>query len=134
MADQQSRTPESLARSLAVALRGVAHPKLVLGFDACLVVSPDHGRVFRQAGWSKARLRAELAELLMLPRPSWFGAQAGSRRASRTTCRARRCRNCATVGCSSCTPAAVPGCFPRSSTAGRGGPSGSIPVTREVSR
>ena len=64
--DQLSRTPESLARSLRRCLRSVGHPKLVLGFDACLVVSPDHGRVFREAGWSRARLREELAELLTL--------------------------------------------------------------------
>ncbi len=67
VADQQSRTPESLARSFAACLRGVAHPKLVLAFDACLVVSPDHGRVFKDAGWSRARLREELGSLLMLP-------------------------------------------------------------------
>ena len=67
VADQRSRRPESLARSFAVGLRSVAHPKLVVGFDACLVVSPDHGRVFRDAGWSKARLRQELDELLQLP-------------------------------------------------------------------
>jgi hypothetical protein len=67
VADQKSRTPESLARSLALALRGVAHPKLVMGFDALLLVSPDHGRVFRDAGWSKGRLRSELDELLQLP-------------------------------------------------------------------
>jgi hypothetical protein len=64
--DQLSRTPESLARTYALALRGVAHPKLVIVWDAILVVSPEHGRVFREAGWSKARLRAELSELLTI--------------------------------------------------------------------
>jgi hypothetical protein len=66
VADQLSRTPESLARSFALCLRTVAHPKLVIGFDAFLVVSPEHGRVFREAGWTKARLRQELDELLQL--------------------------------------------------------------------
>jgi hypothetical protein len=64
--DQLSREPESLARSLALCLRSVAHPKLPLAFDAMLVVSPEHGRVFREAGWDKARLRAELGGLLQL--------------------------------------------------------------------
>ena len=45
--DQLSRTPDSLARSLAAGLRGVAHPKLAIGFDAVLVVSPEHARVPR---------------------------------------------------------------------------------------
>jgi hypothetical protein len=65
--DQLSRTPESLARSLAASQRVVAHPKLAIAFDALLVVSPEHGRVFREAGWDRARLVAELAALLQLP-------------------------------------------------------------------
>ncbi|MCB0994758.1 MAG: thioredoxin family protein, partial [Acidimicrobiales bacterium] len=64
--DQLSRTPESLARSFAVALRTVAHPTVAMAFDAMLVVSPEHGARFRDAGWSKARLRDELGELLLL--------------------------------------------------------------------
>src|SRR5436309_11761604 len=43
--DQLSRTPESLARSFAACLRTTTHPKLVVAFDAMLVVSPEHGRV-----------------------------------------------------------------------------------------
>ena len=31
--------------------------------DAVVVVSPEHGRVFREAGWSKAQLRQRLIEL-----------------------------------------------------------------------
>jgi len=65
--DQLSRTPESLARSLAWCLRTVAHPKFVGGYDAVVVVSPEHGRVFREAGWSKARLREEIVRVLTLP-------------------------------------------------------------------
>jgi hypothetical protein len=64
--DQLSRTPESLARSLAACIRAVPHPKMALGFDAILVVSPEHGRVFREGGWSKGRLRDELLALLQL--------------------------------------------------------------------
>ena len=64
--DQASRTGASLARSFAAALRGVAHPKLVLGFDAVVVVCPEHARVFREAGWDRARLMEELAGLLTL--------------------------------------------------------------------
>ena len=65
--DQQSRTPESLARTLAVCLRAVPHPKLILGQDAIVAISPEHARVFREAGWSKARLREELMGLLQIP-------------------------------------------------------------------
>ena len=65
--DQQSRTPESLARSFAACLRVVAHPKLAMAADAFLIVSPEHGRIFHQAGWSKAKLKQNLEILLQSP-------------------------------------------------------------------
>ena len=65
--DQKSREPESLARSFAAALKVASHPKMVMAADAFLVVSPEHERVFRDAGWSKQRLKDQLGELLMIP-------------------------------------------------------------------
>ena len=65
--DQQSRTPGSLASSLAACLRTVHHPKLPLGFDVMLVIGPEHARVFAEAGWDRARLLAELDARLQLP-------------------------------------------------------------------
>ena len=65
--DQKSRDPESLARSFALSLRTVDHAKLAMAGDAVLVVSPEHARVFIDAGWSKQRLREELEQLLMAP-------------------------------------------------------------------
>ncbi|MGY1846463.1 MULTISPECIES: thioredoxin family protein [unclassified Blastococcus] len=65
--DQLSRDPGSLARTFAACLRVNAHPKLPMAFDAMLLVSPEHGRVFRDAGWDRARLLAELEDLLTLP-------------------------------------------------------------------
>lgn len=65
--DQLSRDPESLARSFSVNLLAIHHPKLVLGFDALLAVSPDHVRVFRDAGWSKHDLVSRIGELTTRP-------------------------------------------------------------------
>lgn len=65
--DQLSRTPESLASSFAGQLQRLSHPKLALMFDAVVVVSPEHARVFREAGWDKQRLRNELFERLTRP-------------------------------------------------------------------
>jgi hypothetical protein len=65
--DQLSREPESLARSLAAGLRAVHHPKLMLAFDAMLVIGPEHARVFREAGWTKQELVARLIELSSAP-------------------------------------------------------------------
>jgi hypothetical protein len=65
--DQLSRTPESLASSFAVNLRALAHPKLAMIFDALLVVGPEHARVFREAGWTRARLVEEICARLLIP-------------------------------------------------------------------
>ena len=65
--DQKSRTPESLARTYALQLRMVGHPKLARMADAIVVVSPEHARVFRETGWSKTRLRRDVFSLLTLP-------------------------------------------------------------------
>ncbi len=65
--DQQSRTPESLARSIALSLRNVAHHKLFGMADAILVLSPEHRRVFRQRGWTKSNVRDALCSELMTP-------------------------------------------------------------------
>lgn len=65
--DQLARTPEELANSLAACLWTVHHPKLVIAFDAILVISPDHGRVFAEAGWTRDRLLEELHARLTAP-------------------------------------------------------------------
>jgi len=65
--DQKSRTPESLARSMAESLKAIQSVKLAPACDAILVVCPEHERTFRNAGWSKARLYEELYRLCEIP-------------------------------------------------------------------
>lgn len=65
--DQLSREPESLASSLAANLRVLHHHKLVMAFDAILVMGPEHGRVFRDAGWDRDRILSELHARLQIP-------------------------------------------------------------------
>jgi len=65
--DQKSRTASSLARTFAWQLRMVGHPKIAGLSDAIVVISPEHARVFGEAGWSKSVLRHELFSLLELP-------------------------------------------------------------------
>jgi hypothetical protein len=60
--DQQSRTPDALIASLATGIEHVASPRERLTFDALLLVGPDHGRVFREASWSRERMQQELYE------------------------------------------------------------------------
>jgi hypothetical protein len=64
--DQQSRTAKSLAKSMAMSLRSVAHTKLFGMADAILVVCPEHRRVFRDSGWTKADLKAALFDHLLV--------------------------------------------------------------------
>ena len=66
--DQISRTPESLAGSYAASLRSILHPKLALASDAMLIITPEHSRLFREAGWSKQRLNDEIMARLQIPR------------------------------------------------------------------
>lgn len=65
--DQLSRTPESLSKSMAASLRSVAHVKRFGMADAILVVSKEHRRVFREAGWSKQDLKRSIYDELMTP-------------------------------------------------------------------
>ena len=67
LVDQISRDPESLARSLAVNLRSVHHPKMVMAFDAILAMGPEHARVFTQGGWDKQKILGRIDELLQIP-------------------------------------------------------------------
>ncbi|HMK10276.1 MAG TPA: thioredoxin [Acidimicrobiales bacterium] len=64
--DQLAREPEPLCRTFAACLRTVQHPKLPLGFDAILVIGPEHARVFKDAGWSKQRVKDEIMSHLQL--------------------------------------------------------------------
>ncbi|HWH44287.1 MAG TPA: hypothetical protein VNT32_06120 [Thermoleophilaceae bacterium] len=61
--DQVAREPDGLCASLALALESVCTPKQRLAFDALLVIGPEHGRVFREARWSRAQVRERLHEL-----------------------------------------------------------------------
>lgn len=60
--DQLARTADELVNSYVACLLTVHHPKLILAFDAILTVSPDHGRVFSEAGWTREKLVTEIME------------------------------------------------------------------------
>lgn len=62
--DQTSRTPEELTRSLAGRLIATGHPDQPS--EAMLIMTPEHQRVFADAGWSKQRFREELDPLLII--------------------------------------------------------------------
>ncbi|MFM7685506.1 MAG: thioredoxin [Actinomycetota bacterium] len=65
--DQKARTATELVNTFAACLRTLHHPKLVLAFDAVLVVGPEHARVFADEGWDRERVLHELHQRLQLP-------------------------------------------------------------------
>ena len=76
LADQGSRDAESLARSLAMGLCSVCHPKLAQWSNAILILSPDHYNIFKQSGWGREEIEAALWEALKRPgRDLVIGAQ-----------------------------------------------------------
>ena len=65
--DQKVRTAPELANVFAACLRTLHSPKLVLAFDAILVIGPEHARVLAADGWTRERLLEELHARLQLP-------------------------------------------------------------------
>ncbi len=65
--DQKSRTPEALARSLAMGLNAIGHPKIVQTQRAILVLSPEHYAIFRDAGWDRRRIDREINAATVRP-------------------------------------------------------------------
>jgi hypothetical protein len=113
-------------------VRAVAHPKLVVAFDALVVVSPEHARVFREAGWSRERLLAELGERLQLPGAELVRGAAGiaeglpERLAGATLPKFRD------GGLLLCSAGGGAGLFSAIIAGWASGPTGSVPVTVEV--
>ena len=64
--DQLARDPDDLANTFAACLRTLHNPKLVLAFDAIVVIGPEHARVFADAGWDRERILAELHARLQI--------------------------------------------------------------------
>jgi len=65
--DQLARDPDDLVTTFAACLRTLHNPKLILAFDAILVVGPEHARVFADAGWDRERVLEEIHARLQIP-------------------------------------------------------------------
>ena len=68
ISDHRSRTPEELARVLALAAAATWSPNWwPLGGSSLFVICPEHAELFGEAGWSKQRLREEMFEAARRP-------------------------------------------------------------------
>ena len=109
----------------------------VLGFDAILVVGPEHARVFAEAGWDRERVarRARRAHGCSSRAPSSCSGAGGiAEGMPESPSPTPRCRSSAPAACCSSTPAAAPGCSLPSSAGWANGAIGSQPVTRRGDR
>jgi hypothetical protein len=64
--DQLARDPDSLANTFASCLRTLHNPKLVMAFDAVIIIGPEHARVFSDAGWDRERVLQEIHSRLQI--------------------------------------------------------------------
>ncbi len=65
--DEVSRTPDDLALTFAQCLRAVYHPGIVEQEDGVVIMAEEHERPFRQAGWSKQRVKDAINAHLQVP-------------------------------------------------------------------
>ncbi|HUQ38561.1 MAG TPA: thioredoxin family protein [Acidimicrobiales bacterium] len=130
--DQLSRDPESLVRSLAACLATVQHPKLPLAFDAIVVLGPEHGRVFREAGWDRATLLARLHELTLLRRDDFVRGAGGMAEGVQETVQVEALPKFRTGGILVVHAGGGAGLFSSIIGGWANGTMGSEPVTREV--
>ena len=65
--DQRSRAPDDLARSLAMGLNAIGHPKIALSQRAILVLSPEHYAIFAEAGWGRKQIEEAIYAATVRP-------------------------------------------------------------------
>jgi hypothetical protein len=65
--DHQSTSGENLLKTIAATMATPGANTAYRGGDQYLAIGPEHARVFREAGWSKQRLRDRLLDLLTTP-------------------------------------------------------------------
>jgi hypothetical protein len=103
-----------------------------MAWDALLVVSPEHGRVFREAGWDRRRLLAELDELLTLPAAELVRGAGGMAEGLPAALEGRDLPKFRPGGLLVAHAGGDAGLFSAVIGGWVGGETGSVPVTREV--
>jgi hypothetical protein len=67
VSEHTARTPEQVLKSISYALATVWTYRACLGFDAVVVLSPEHARTIHRAGWTKQQAREFLFENTGVP-------------------------------------------------------------------
>lgn len=58
--DERARSAQELCDSIARAAMVIGHPKRYGVFDANIIISPDHYRIFAESGWDRQRIKSEI--------------------------------------------------------------------------
>jgi hypothetical protein len=66
-ADQKSRTPEGLTRSFATHLVRMGHLRLTQSARVIVVLSPEHYRIYKEAGWGRRAIEKAMYESTIRP-------------------------------------------------------------------
>jgi len=64
---QRSRTPEDLLPTIAASMAVISHHRMTHWGDTLLVLSPEHAKIFGDAGWKKSDVRRWLHDRLRWP-------------------------------------------------------------------
>ena len=131
-ADERSRTPESLVRHLALALKASVSPRAVQMFDGMLIMSPEHLARFVDAGWGKDRFEAELDEALLIPTGELLAGSGGITPGLPPTVAGDRIGKFRIGGLLVVRAGGPAGLFSAIISGWASGPRGSDPVTREI--
>ncbi len=130
--DQRSRNPESLIRHLAQALRVTGSPRMLLGIDAMLVLSPEHMARFVDAGWGRNDFMAALGEELLINSEEVLSGADGIAEGLPTAAAGRKVPKFRDEGLLVVQAGGDAGLFSAIITGWSNGPGGSDPVTHEI--
>ena len=132
LADERSRSPESLTRHLALALRASVSPRAMLAMDGMLVIPPEHMARFAEAGWSRDRFMAELSEELLIDADELLAGSDGVAFGLPPKATGRRIGKFRPGGLLVVHAGGPAGPFSAIMAGWLNGPRGSDPVTREI--
>ncbi len=132
LADERSRSPESLTRHLALALQASVSPRARLAMDGMLVIPPEHMARFAEAGWSRDRFMAELTEELLTDGDELLAGSGGFAAGRPPTAAGRPIGKFRPGGLLVVHAGGAAGPFSGIIAGWVNGPRGSDPVTREI--
>ena len=130
--DQRSRSAESLTKHMAQALQATVSPRMMMGMDAMLVLSPEHMARYVDAGWSRDDFMQALDEELLVDGDELLSGAGGIAEGLPAAAAGRRVPKFRSGGLLVAHAGGPAGLFSAIIGGWANGPGGSDPVTREI--